>query len=472
MRWRIVFLLGSGLAVWLLGGTAAAQPPDRPPSPLTLREAIQFGLDHFPSVQASLARVSAAQSGIDLARTAYLPRVDVGFQESRGTFNNVSGLYFSNSFTQPISGADLGRRSYSSAWGSSGGIAAAWEPFDFGLRAANVEAARAAEQQATAGVALTRLEVGLGVGDAFLAVVAAQEAVRARQANVERLGVFAKTVDVLVKNELRPGVDASRARAELALARTQLIQAQQTEEIARATLAEVLGVAGERLAVQAEPLLKIPPSSQPPELRLRAHPLAAAQETKVEVFRKRKEALDLAWAPRFGLQAGYYGRGSGWDAQGNRNSDTDGLLPDSPNWAAGLTATFSLFDVVSIRAQRRIEQHNEAAESARHEQVLQALTAGQAKALATVESARLITENTPVQLAAARDTEGQARARYQAGLTTVIEVAEAERLLVQASIDDALARLGVWRSLLGLGGSRGDLGPFLDLLQASPAGGQ
>jgi outer membrane protein TolC len=137
-----------------------------------------------------------------------------------------------------------------------------------------------------------------------------------------------------------------------------------------------------------------------------------------------------------------------------------------------LTATFSLFDWASIRAQRRIEQYNEAAESARHEQVIQELTARQAKALATAESARRIAENTPVQLAAARDTEAQARARYQAGLTTVIEVAEAQRLLVQASIDDALARLGVWRSLLGLGGSRGDLGPFLDLLQAPPAGGK
>jgi outer membrane protein len=469
---RIVLPLGLAVAVWLSGSTAEAQPQAGPPSPLLLREAIQYGLDYFPSIRAAVARVSGAKSGLDLARTAYLPRVDVGFQETRGTFNNVSGLYFSNSFTQPITGADLGRRSYSSAWGSSGGIAAAWEPFDFGLRAANVEAARAAEQQATAGVALTRLEVGLGVGDAFLALVAAQEAVRAMQANVERLRVFAETVDVLVKNELRPGVDASRARAESALARTQLIQAQQTEEIALATLAEVMGVAGERLAVQTEPLLKLPPSSQPPELRLRAHPLAAAQETKVEVFRKRKEALDLAWAPRFGLQAGFYGRGSGWDTRGNRSSDTDGLLPDSPNWAAGLTATFSLFDLASIRAQRRIEQYNEAAESAKHEQVLQELTAGQAKALATVEGARRIAENTPVQLAAARDTEGQARARYQAGLTTVIEVAEAQRLLVQASIDDALARLGVWRSLLGLGGSRGDLGPFLDLLQASPAGGK
>jgi outer membrane protein len=469
---RIVLPLGLAVAVWLSGSTAEAQPQALPPFPLTLPEAIKFGLDNFPSVRAAMARVSGAKSGFDLARTAYLPRVDVGFQETRGTFNNVSGLYFSNSFTQPITGADLGRRSYSSAWGSSGGIAAAWEPFDFGLRAANVEAAHAAEQQARAGVALTRLEVGLGVGDAFLGLVAAQEAVRAMQANVERLGVFAETVGVLVKNELRPGVDASRARAELALARTQLIQAQHTEEIARATLAEVLGVAGERLAVQAEPLLKLPPSGQPPELRLRAHPLAAAQETKVEVFRKRKEALDLAWAPRFGLQAGFYGRGSGWDTRGNRSSDTDGLLPDSPNWAAGLTATFSLFDLASIRAQRRIEQYNEAAESARHEQVLQELTAGQAKALATAESARRIAENTPVQVAAARETEVQARARYQAGLTTVIEVAEAQRLLVQASIDDALARLGVWRSLLGLGGSRGDLGPFLDLLQASPAGGK
>jgi outer membrane protein TolC len=292
------------------------------------------------------------------------------------------------------------------------------------------------------------------------------------QANVERLRVFAERVDVLVKNQLRSGADASRARAELALARTQLIQAQQTEEISRATLAEVLGVAGERLAVQAEPLLKLPPSSQPAELRLRAHPLAAAQETKVEVFRKRKEALDLAWAPRFSLQAGFFGRGSGWDARGNRPSDTDGLLPDSPNWAAGLTATFPLFDLASIRAQRRIEQYNEAAESAKHEQVLQELTSRQAKALATAESARQIAENTPVQLAAARETEAQARARYQAGLTTVIEVTEAQRLLVQANIDDALARLGVWRSLLGLAGSRGDLGQFLDLLAVLPAGGK
>jgi len=161
----VVSLIAFGWAV-----VVAAQPLDRPPSPITISQAIEFGIKHFPAVRASLARVSAAQSGIDLTRTAYLPRLDIGFQGTRSTFNNVSGLFFPNSFTQPISGPDLQTRSYSSAWGSAAGAAAGWEPFDFGLRAANVETARAAERQAVAGVGLTQLDVGLGVGDGVLGV--------------------------------------------------------------------------------------------------------------------------------------------------------------------------------------------------------------------------------------------------------------------------------------------------------------
>src|SRR5581483_1404347 len=55
----------------------------------------------------------------------------------------------------------------------------------------------------------------------------------------------------------------------------------------------------------------------------------------------------------------------------------------------------------------------------------------------------------------------QATARYQSGLGTIDQVAEAQRLLTQAEIDDALARLGVWRGLLGLATAAGDIQPFL-----------
>jgi outer membrane protein TolC len=82
-----------------------------------------------------------------------------------------------------------------------------------------------------------------------------------------------------------------------------------------------------------------------------------------------------------------------------------------------------------------------------------------------------VAENTPVQLSAARETELQARTRYKAGLATAVEVAEAQQLLIQATIDDALARLGVWRALLGLAGARGDLQPFLELIRGSAVKG-
>ena len=56
----------------------------------------------------------------------------------------------------------------------------------------------------------------------------------------------------------------------------------------------------------------------------------------------------------------------------------------------------------------------------------------------------------------------QATARYQSGLGNIDEVAEAQRLLTQAEIDDALARLErLARRLLGVATAAGDIQPFV-----------
>ena len=466
MRLHTALLLASALTVSETS-LSKAEMLDRPPSPLTLDQAIQFALDHYPSVRASLARVTAAQAGIDLTRTAYLPRIEAGYQANISTFNKASGLFFMTPYTPPIWGRQADSVSYQGAWGSATGAALAWEPFDFGLRAANVEAARAAERQNAAGVALTKLDVGLGVAEAFFNLLMVQQTVEAMKGNVERRRVFFDTVAVLVKTGLRPGVDASRAQAELVAARTQLIQAEQAEGIARATLAEVLGAAGQSLEALPGPLLSL--SSEPalPEPAPWAHPQAVAQKITAEVFRKRAEALDRAWVPRIDVLGILFARGSSWTREGNRESGVGGLFPDTPNWAGGFALSFSLMDFASIRAKRSIELRTEQAELAHYDQVVQSLTGRHVKAIETVKGARRVALNTPLQVAAARDTEMQARVRYQSGLASVVEVAEAQQLVVQAAIDDALARLGVWRSLLGLAGARGDLEPFLEHVRSS-----
>ena len=73
-----------------------------------------------------------------------------------------------------------------------------------------------------------------------------------------------------------------------------------------------------------------------------------------------------------------------------------------------------------------------------------------------------------MQLAAAQQSEAQARARYQAGLASIVEVADAQSLLAQAEYQDQLARVDVWRALLAEAVAQGNLTPFLTLLRPSP----
>src|SRR5439155_15111841 len=116
--------------------------------------------------------------------------------------NTVFGLLLPQSFVPPVSGPVLGTRSYDSVWGSAAGVQLWWEALDFGQRKANVEVDRARSSFAKAQMDLTALDVTAAAADAFVTVLAADEAVRAAQANVDRLQVFADNVRTLVANQL------------------------------------------------------------------------------------------------------------------------------------------------------------------------------------------------------------------------------------------------------------------------------
>jgi outer membrane protein len=272
---------------------------------------------------------------------------------------------------------------------------------------------------------------------------------------------------VLVANELRAGADASRADAELAAARIQLIQTQQNREVAHATLAETLGVAGSTVAIDTGPLLETPAAPPMPLPKFELHPAALAQSAAIDIVRARERVLDRSYFPRFYFQSAVSGRGTGALVNGQID-EAKGLYPQVQNWASGISITFPAFDIFAIRARRKIEVNNEAAERARYDQTMQSLKAQDARAQAVIDAARRIAQNTPVELRAARENEMRARARYDAQLATVVDVAEAQRLLAQAEIDDAVARLNVWRALLAGARARGDLKPFLQQVLDTP----
>jgi outer membrane protein TolC len=462
------------VCLFLLAHPATTAAQDSRSQALNLSAAVDLALSNYPSVRASRAQAAAAEAGVDVARTTYLPRVDMLWQQNLATRNNVFGLLFPQSVVPPISGPQLDRESLRGAAGSAGGLLFSWEPFDFGLRRANVGLARASSKQAGAGVEVTRLDVAFTAADAFLGVIANEQIVRAAQANVDRMEVFARAVRTLVNNELRAGVDASRANAELAAARNQLIQAQQDAEISQVSLAEAIGQAGAAVTIDAGPLLTLPsppslPSSDTPDFA--THPLARAQSASLETAQARESALDRSYFPRFNFQSAVFGRGAGARIDGSFDNGK-GWYPGTGNWAVGMTITFPAFDIFGLRARRRVENYNAQAEQARYDQTIQTLKSQDAKARALIEAALNRAENTPVQLKAAQETDLRARVRYENGLANVTEVAEAQRLLAQAEADDAVARLAVWRALLIAARAQGDLQPFLDQVAKTPIKGK
>jgi outer membrane protein len=450
-----------------LGSMAVAQSS----KVLTLEEAVDLALKNYPAVRASLERVSAAQASVGLARTSYMPRADMLWQTNRATDNNITGLLLPQSVIAPITGSVTLSPSNQSAWGSAAGLLFSWEPFDFGYRGAKVDAASAVRNRAAAEASVTRLDVGVATVNAYLTVLAAEQTVQAARADVERREIFNKAVRVLVDNQLRAGADASRADAELARAKVNLARAQQQEQVSRAVLVDILGLPDTSVEVRGSSLLGPPPNAPSQTVPIADHPIAEAQHARVEEALSQVRILDRAYYPKFYLQSAVFGRGSGVDPAGNFLGGTNGLGPDRSNWATGVMVTFPVFDIFTIRSRKAVEAANQRAEAARYDQTLQDLTGQFRKAQASLEGARHVAENTPVELQAARTTENQERARYQAGLATLVDVADAQSLLVQAETEDALARLAVWQNLASVAASQGDLGPFLQLVHDKTQGG-
>jgi outer membrane protein len=171
--------------------------------------------------------------------------------------------------------------------------------------------------------------------------------------------------------------------------------------------------------------------------------------------------LEMSYFPRFYVQGSAYARGSGAETNGTRLGGLNGLGPNVQDYALGFTVAFPIMDLPALRAREAAQNAAIRSQAARSEQIAIDLRAQWNRAAAALNGAKGIAANTPVQVSAARNAAQQASARYQAGLGNIDEVAEAQRLLTQAEIDDALARLNVWRGLLGIAAAAGDIQPFV-----------
>jgi len=435
---------------------------------MTLEQVIETANANYPAIKASQAQQRAAQGAIGVAKTAYLPHSDILWQTDRATANNILGLLLPQAVIPSVTGAVLPADPTRSAWNSAGGALVSWQPFDFGLRNAKVEAAAAARDLANATVQRSQLEVSSAAADAFLTVLAARQTQNSAQVAVDNWEILRKSIHALTAAELRPGADESRIEAEKAAANTQLALATEAAEMGEATLAKFLSKPDDitKPLNTARLLGEVPMGVEDDGVfHPETTPAMLEQHAAVSQSAAELRATDRSWVPQLNLEAAGYGRGTGAETNGQRLSGANGLAPNVGNYAVGLNVTFGFLDFASIHARESSQAATLKADQSRVTLVGRQLQEQFSQARAALRAMRSVAKNTPVQVEAARTALAQATARYKAGLTSIDDVAQAQRLVVQAEMDDSIARLNVWRAFLQLQSVRGDLQPFLQAAQ-------
>lgn len=452
------------VALWL-AAYAGAQTADRAqavaPERYTLRRAVEEAWQKYPTVAAANAALSAAGSGVQVARDAYLPGASLHMELTHATRNNILGTMLPNQTIAPVTGLAPNGPSARGVWGNAMGVLLSWTAYDFGTRRARLELANTGRGEAQARLELVRYQLADQVADAWFRAVAAEQAERASAASIERWKTSLQAVNVLVSTGLRPGADASRLRAELARAEAEQFAAQEATQRARVEVARFLAEPEKQLALQSDWVLR-PYAASAVEGNAIRHPLLALRGATVSTFSADAALAKREWLPKVVLYSAVSGRGTGARNNGDFRDGAAGLYPDTGNWAVGVGVTVDLFDWKRYRARKEIRDHRVEEARAQESESSIELRALAEQARVRLNTARSIAGKTPEALAAAKELLTQSEVRYRTGLGTITELAEAQRVLQLAEVEDALARVGVWRAAYGVAAARGELQAFLE----------
>lgn len=437
-------------------GTAAAEPapPGIPlaasaPLPvMTLAEALAAARQHQPSLRAAQARMEVAKRAAWAVRSEWLPQVGATAQAFYGTMNNTTAMFLNTrSMDLPRIGGSRSDGSWADAYPSTVvGIGLRQNVYDFGRLAALAVAADAEAAVSRHRADAEALDVALQVETMFYSVLAGKAVERAAEDAYKRASLRREMVKASVDRGLRPPMDLTRAEADLTRFDVGRTRARGSIEAAQALLAAAVGVPEPLLdaAGDIESVGPLPPFGEALEQALTRDPGMRASLARLASQQALTRATTRQWAPNLSLTASLSGRAGGAPLNSGP-SGYSGWAPSVPNWDLGLVLTAPVFDGVLL-ARRSQSQAME--EVLRHE-----IDVTRRRLLADIQRAytgfRIAEATLPALLAAATAAQKnyeQANARFRAGLSTSVELADAEALRTDGEIQLAIGRFEVSRA--------------------------
>jgi outer membrane protein len=397
----------------LVGAAAAAQTG---PS-LSLHDAEARALQNHPQI---LAGQYAAQAGAETtreARSAYFPAVYgnlTGAEAKDGSRVAAGGL------NNPII---LDR--------VAAGVSVSQLVTDFGRTSNLVQTASLRAQALQQSTVTDRADVLLRVDRAYFSALRAQAILRVAADTVAARQLVTDQVGALAQSNLKSGLDLSFAKVNLSEAQLLLLQARNDQAAAFATLAAALGQAeAPEYVLSEEPMPPAPPTDNAAVIAqaLRERPDVVAERLARESAAKFADAERALWFPTI----------SAIGAAGLAPLHQTGL---NPNYSAiGINVSVPLSNGNLFAARHTEASLRASAEGERLRDLENRVTRDVRLALLDAQSAFQRLDLTSQLLDQASQAQELAEARYNLGLSSIVELTQAQLNQTRAEIEQASAR--------------------------------
>jgi outer membrane protein len=392
--------------------TAAPIPP-----PLTLADAERMAIEHQPQLLAAEALLTATEAQNREARAPYYPTVYASFTAVEAAPNSriaAGGLNNPIIFDR-----------------YSNGVTVSQLVTDFGRTGDIVKGSELRNSAQRAAVTATRADVLLRVDEAYLAAQRAQAVLRVADETVKARQNVADQVHAYAQNQLKSELDVSFAEVDLGQARLLQIQARNDVEGSFAELSAAMGYVDQQAFTLADP-----PASPvaPPDV---AQLIAEALKNRPDLVSLRFDALA---AERIASAQGALQRPT------LSFVGTIGVTPFHQNTlsdryaAMGVNLNLPIFNGHLFGS---LQSEAAARASGQRERVrdLENRIARDVRiAWLNVTSAAQRIALTDQLLARARQSLDLAQSRYQLGLSSIVELSQAQLNVTQADIAQASAR--------------------------------
>ena len=448
MKTRLRNSLAAGLMLALASVTLADDPVDIPGS-LAPDEAVRIALANHPLLDASSAEVEAAEMDKKVAKSGYIPRIDLTEDYVRST--NPVFVFASKLGQQSFTAADFDLQTLNSPdpyTNSQFRVTLQQNIWDGGMTSHGNKATVAGIEAAKHSMRRTEDQIAFGAIQAFWTQVVAEQmmgvardAETAAEANV---GLAAELVDA----GLAVGSDLMSAEVRLAEIQAMRIHAEQGLQVAQAAMRQALGLVGMETfnLVRPDEVTPLLDDSlmQRQDDALATRPDLLAMEQKML---QAEQGVKIAKAPRlpqFGLLAQYEVNGESFF--GN----------DGTNWSVGLGMRYRLFDGTAAKA--RVSKAR--AQNAQMAAMIETMRQGVRLEVQAAWAERVAAERRLEVAAAAVSRSEEAlrivRDRYGEGMAVMVELLAAEAAHTRTQADHAAAVGGVWltRAVLDLASGR------------------